>query len=84
MRTLGPPSDSQLGVAVLEGFPNGEASWSDDSSAFFATNENGVSRYSADPQEWVEIACGIVRRELTVDEWHQYIDPDSDPIPACP
>lgn len=75
-----------LGVSVFDNeFGSvGGMHWSDDGTTFWMnTTDRGIFEVSADPEQWVDIACDIVHRELTVEEWHRSVDPDSEPVPAC-
>ncbi len=51
---------------------------------WFAT-ETGAVRVAFDDQSWVDAACAFAGRELSVDEWHRYVDhdPDSSPVALC-
>ena len=43
----------------------------------------GPIEYAADPERWREIACGIVGRELTPDEWRTLVSDTEPQVPAC-
>jgi hypothetical protein len=46
------------------------------------SGEGAGRRWSLDPMEWVRQACAVVGRDLTSDEWNQYL-PDRPYRPTC-
>jgi len=43
----------------------------------------GPIEFAADPDRWREIACGIVDRELTADEWRTLVSDTEPQVSAC-
>ena len=43
----------------------------------------GPIEFAADPDRWREIACGIVGRELTADEWRTLVSDTEPQVSAC-
>ncbi len=65
-----------------EAFATG-VSWVDDGSGIWVSTDDGPVRFAADLAGWREIACGVVHRELTPDEWRQFVS-DTDPqVSSC-
>jgi hypothetical protein len=40
-------------------------------------------QFSLDPDRWIERACALADRELTAEEWEQYVPGDVPPTSAC-
>lgn len=63
----------------------GSPSWYDDANDTMWVASSG--RYLGiplNPERWVERACEIVRRELTLEEWETLVPGDAQQRPACP
>ena len=58
------------------------ARWNDAGTHVWTSTRGPVHRYIATPDAWLERACEIAGRELTEEEWRQYIG-DSDPQTTC-
>lgn len=58
--------------------------WSADSTGIWVTTLDGPIRYAASPESWRAIACSIVNRELTSEEWVRFVSPTDPQVPACP
>jgi DNA-binding SARP family transcriptional activator/WD40 repeat protein len=57
--------------------------WSEDGRGVWIGPAGGPVRFAAHPDSWREIACSIVGRELTPDEWRTFVS-DTDPqVSAC-
>ncbi len=57
--------------------------WSDDGRGVWIGPGGGPVRFAAHPDSWRNIACSIVGRELTPDEWRTFVS-DTDPqVSAC-
>ena len=80
-------SGERLGVPILpEGGSFGGsrgARWSDDGTGVWFGPGGGPVRIVTDPERWREIGCEIVGRDLTPDEWADYVSVDTDPVPMC-
>jgi len=58
-------------------------SWSEDGKGVWLGTESGPVRFAADPAAWREIACGIVNRELTADEWRTLVSDTEPQVSSC-
>jgi hypothetical protein len=80
-------SGRRLGVPTgldSAGFrPGNGVRWAEDGSGVWTAPEGGPILLSTDPVRWREIACSIVHRELTEDEWDTFVSPETEPVPAC-
>ncbi|MEM9516728.1 MAG: BTAD domain-containing putative transcriptional regulator [Actinomycetota bacterium] len=81
-------SGEQIGIPMV---PSGQAiggeigvSWSPDGNSVWFIPSGGPVAFASSEEEWLRIACEIVDRELTVEEWTTFVSPDEPPIPACP
>lgn len=64
-------------------FNPSEVHWAEDGRSVWFAEGGSLVRLDADPAGWPELACSIVHRELTPEEWTRFVDPDSDPVPLC-
>ena len=72
-----------IGVPLQLGSVDGPGlRWSPDGSSVWVVPTGGPVRVAASAIRWREIACQIVNRELTADEWNTFVG-DGDPISAC-
>ena len=44
---------------------------------------NVVIRFAADGDSWTRIACAIVHRELTAEEWQTFVSETEPQVAAC-
>ncbi len=58
-------------------------SWSSDGQGVWINPGGGPVRFAASIERWREIACGIVARELTEEEWHSFVSDTMPRVPAC-
>jgi WD40 repeat protein len=62
----------------------GTVSWAADGTGAWVGTEGGPTRFASDPAEWRSIACGIVHRALTADEWRTLVSDSEPQVSACP
>ena len=63
---------------------DGGGSWYDEKSDSLWVNTSGkVLQVPLDPQHWVERACEVVGREMTLNEWTQFVPGDSSLESSC-
>lgn len=76
-----------IGVSMSLGALNEQGGpgirWSEDGTGVWVVPPGGPVRFAADPTRWREIACEMVNRELSLEEWRAFVSPTTDPIPAC-
>jgi WD40 repeat protein len=79
-RRIGVPIDPDgIGLLTTPGI-----TWSEDGTSVWVSPVGGPIRFAADPDDWREVACGVVHRELTAEEWRTFVSPDSEPVASCP
>ncbi len=54
-----------------------------DGGGIWVGSSEGPIEFAADPQRWRQIACDIVNRELTDDEWRTFVSETDSPTSAC-
>jgi WD40 repeat protein len=57
--------------------------WAEDRTGVWVAANTGVIRFVAGVDRWREIACGIVNRELTADEWRTFVSETEPQAAAC-
>lgn len=57
--------------------------WAEDDTGVWLTTAVGPVRFAAHPARWRAIACGIVHRELTPDEWRTLVSDSEPQVAAC-
>lgn len=64
--------------------PDGEPGWYDEATAsLWTTTGDRLIEIPLDPEVWVIRACELVGRELTPEEWEQYVPGDGPQRPVC-
>lgn len=80
-RRIGVPIDPDgIGLRIEVG----GLSWAEDGSGVWIAPSGGPILFDANPDGWRELACNIVHRELTEEEWRTFVSPDSEPVASCP
>lgn len=66
-------------------------SWSEDGTGMWISGGNATDpgaprlvRFVVDPDRWRAIACGVVHRELTAEEWKSFVSDTEPQVAACP
>lgn len=76
-----------LGIAVDLGLRDPgvapDVRWTEDGSGVWVATGRGPIRIAASPDRWVDVACDIINRELTREEWATFVSAESEPAPAC-
>jgi hypothetical protein len=78
-------SGRKLGVAMkpLHVRSDSRITWADDGSGVWLMSTAGPVRLAADSSHWRGIACRIVHRELTPDEWRTFVSDTERQADAC-
>ena len=59
--------------------------WYDEETRTVWVSSSGrLYGFGVDPSRWVERACAFVDRELTPEEWSQFVPGESPQEPGCP
>ncbi|HKJ54649.1 MAG TPA: BTAD domain-containing putative transcriptional regulator [Nitriliruptoraceae bacterium] len=76
--------DRLLGVAYQGTGATSASSWYDRATdtVWVVTGERLV-QIPVEPERWIAKACAAVGRDLTPDEWDQYVPGGGDPVPVC-
>jgi DNA-binding SARP family transcriptional activator/WD40 repeat protein len=76
-------SRTQLGDEIDLGIAEG-AALRDDGLQAAAASEHGIVIWDLDPEHWADAACELAGRNLTPDEWDQYLGVLGDYRNTCP
>jgi WD40 repeat protein len=80
--------DVESGQPIGDPFPSrspyGAASPSPDGTSFVTGDGTGMIRWELDPDAWRRIACEAAGRNLTMEEWAQYLPPGEPYRATCP
>ena len=57
--------------------------WDEDDQGVWMTTSEGLIRFAVDAAAWRQIACGIVHRELTQQEWNTLVSDTEPQVSAC-
>lgn len=81
VRRIGVPIDPD-GIGLR--MDVGGLSWSKDGTGVWTAPSGGPILFDANPDGWRDLACSIVHRELTEEEWRTFVSPDTEPVASCP
>ena len=75
---------SSVVYAGSEAIVPSDATWYDpDTGLLSALSSSQLLQFSLDPDRWIERACALADRELTPEEWDQYVPGDIPQTSAC-
>src|SRR6185312_13257625 len=64
----------QIGAPLIDGSPVTGIAFNHSGTSLASGDGGGVLRlWDVDTASWVRNACGIAGRNLTIQEWHQYL-----------
>ncbi len=74
----------RIGVPFPSLGPNGAASLSPDGSTLLSGDGTGLFAWDVDLTHWRDLACTAAGRNLTHEEWAQYLPADEPYRATCP
>lgn len=73
-----------LGVVWTGSGGGGASPWYDVAAdSVWVASSGFLLEIPLDPAAWVQIACDVVGRDLTADEWARFVHADGVPVSAC-